>query len=228
MPVSPELRPLLRATVIDVGDFTVSTPAVLVVDANVLMFSTYGRYDQQRLLGQGAPAGASVSAYLRYEQRARAAGGNLCVTPSVTWEFLRTIEMAELRILWARLDAQAGGGDFTDFNAKRVRRMAGHGYRDVQDRVVAYADQLTRRFRLSGRNGDLAGMMTGFADRWLGSIADPGDALLASEARAAGVEAVLSDDQDLATIDGVVLFTANPTAIDTARDVGRLRSGRTR
>lgn len=228
MAVSEQLKPFLKAQVVDIHDFSVRTPEALVADANVLMFSTYDRYDQQRLLGQQVPANARVDAYLGYERRARAAGSVLWISPFGVLEFLRTVEMTELKILCARLDPAAAEGNFSGFEPKAVRRRAGGDYRDVQERVLTYTQQIEKRFRLLDTPGSFTEKIQGFRAAWLGSVSDPGDALLVANAKANGINNIISDDQDLSTVDGLVLYTANRTVIDTARNIGRLLTERGR
>ncbi len=226
MAFSEELKRFLLAQVVSITDFSVPPPTDLAVDANVLMFSTYDRYDQQRFLRQRVPSDQRIDAYLQYEARCRAAGTRLWVSLVGVFEFLRTVEMAELKILWAKLDPEAAAGDFTDFQPKTVRRRP--RYRDVQDRVLTYAQQVEKRFRLFGGPSALPERLAVFSAAWLGSACDPGDASLTADARANGILNILSDDQDFASLDGITLYTANQTVIDTAKGLNRLVTGKAR
>jgi hypothetical protein len=89
-------------------------------------------------------------------------------------------------------------------------------------------EETTGTFRLLDAPGSFTEKIQGFRASWLGSVSDPGDALLVANAEANGINNIISDDQDLSTVDSLVLYTANRTVIDTARDVGRLVTGRGR
>lgn len=222
MAVSEELKPFLRAQVFSLlGTPTQCSPNIA-VDANILMLSTYDRYDQQRLLGQRVPSDERIDPYLRYERTCRAAGTRLWVCRLGVCEFLRTVEMAELKILWARLDAAAAAGDFQGFQPKSVRVRGGTAYRELQDRVLTYAEQLLKRFRILNSPPALADAISALTAVWPKSIADVGDATLVADALADRIRHIMSDDRDLATINGIVLITANRTVIDTARAVNQL------
>jgi hypothetical protein len=221
--VSEDLKPFLKARVVDVRDYGATTSSEYIVDTNVLVFSTYDRYDQQRLLGKRVPTDATIDEYLRYEKRVRAAGSRLYIASAAVFEFLRTVERAELEILWATKDHAAALGDFSNFDLKKVRRVCFKcGYNEAQRNVVTYLNSLAKRFTLL----EVSASFAGFADRcthaWIGTVIDTGDAIQLSEAKSKGITSVISDDQDFATLEGITQFTANRTIIDTARSVGLL------
>ena len=57
---------------------------------------------------------------------------------------------------------------------------------------------------------------------WVESAADFGDANLVATAKSAGIANILSDDADLISFEGIVVYTANQTAIGAAQASGKL------
>jgi len=218
--VSEELRPLLRAQVVDIGRLGASVEGHYAVDANVVMFSMYDRYDQQRLLRQQVPADERIDAYLRYQALVRTAGGKLWLPTCTLFEFLRTVEVSELKIVWAQIDATAATGDMSGFSAKMTRRRAGRYYDDFQNRIVTYLKAVAKNYVLI--EAELGSLIGHLEQVWRGSQLDTGDAQLVAQGRAKDVLRFISDDQDFATVDGITVYTANRTVIDTARAVDRL------
>jgi len=59
--------------------------------------------------------------------------------------------------------------------------------------------------------------------KWQSTIADPEDAAQLVNALASGISAVISDDSDWVSIEGITLFTANQIAIRAAKLAGKFR-----
>jgi len=57
---------------------------------------------------------------------------------------------------------------------------------------------------------------------WRMSSGDFSDAIMVASARQAGIPWILSDDMDLATFDGITLYTANHQTIAAASAAGKL------
>jgi hypothetical protein len=215
----------IRASVVDIADGSLPLERAYAVDANVVIMSTYDRYDQHRSLRERVPSEHQIDAYLRYESRARAAGCALWVGCSTVFEFLRTIEQLELRILWATRDERAAEGDWTGFSLKETRDVAREQYPDVQRRICVYSESVAKRYAIFDPIRPLSALMAQFAETFRGTMIDSGDALIVNDARAAGVSSIISNDVDLATVDGITLYTNNRRVIEAARAAAKLVRG---
>ena len=67
-----------------------------------------------------------------------------------------------------------------------------------------------------------ADSFTASVNLWLPSTCDFNDAILVARANRAGIPRIISDDADLASFDGITLYTANRSVIEAARMAGKL------
>ena len=207
----------IKAKVIDVQDYSITPSPKYFIDANVLVFSRYDRYDQERSLSKQGASDARVDKYATYEGYLRSAGSTLYVSPSVIFEFLRTVEIAELRILWACLDQKAAQGDFSGFSIKGTRQAARAQYQQIQTRIVAYLRSIAKQFSLVDSCKPFTDRVDLLFNEWNGLLIDSGDAQLLSDAKEHGITHIISDDADLARAEGITLCTCNSTVIVAAR-----------
>lgn len=211
---------LVLANVCDIRQYVTPRPSYL-IDTNVLHYTRYDRYTQERCL-TGGVTDACIEAYATHESVARANGSRLTVSRSVVFEFLRTIECAELQILGAILDPKIAQGDVGSFQIKKVRDMSPAGFSEAQKRISAYLSIIAKQFALVDHLNELRSIADTLLKLWPGRLVDSGDALLAAEAQASGITNILSNDADLAKMPGICLFTANSAAIAAAKTAKKL------
>lgn len=207
---------------VDIRGYGVQPLPAYIVDANILVFTRYDRYDQERQLKKDYSPNDRLDLYSAYEARARAAGSSFHVPRSSIFEFLRTIEIAELHIILAQHDSNAANGNLSNFNPKKVRELYPTNYYEAQKRIITYLEALTKQFQLVESAKPFINFTKYFSQVWLNKLVDSGDALLAADSISSGITNILSDDADIAKLEGITLFTANRIAIEAARKVGRL------
>lgn len=207
----------IKAKVIDVQDYSITPSPKYFFDANVLVFSRYDRYDQERSLSKQGVSDTRVDKYAAYEGYLRNAGSTLYVSPSVIFEFLRTVEIAELRILWACLDQKAAQGNFSGFSVKKTRQAAPTQYHQIQSRIIAYLRSIAKHFHLIDSPESFTGRVDLLFNEWNGLLIDSGDAQLLSDAKEHKITHIVSDDADLAKAEGIILCTCNSSAIAAAK-----------
>lgn len=79
-----------------------------------------------------------------------------------------------------------------------------------------------QNFELMETVKPFADMPEKFAEAWIGPLMDTGDGQLVMDSNHNRINAVISDDQDFATVHGIRFYTGNQKVIDTAKAVGKL------
>jgi hypothetical protein len=221
--MTPEqLAPLVRATVLDLRIPSPTLATSYLVDTNVLYFCYYQRHVQHEALGRG-PLRYQTTLYPNYEKRVREAGGRLGVSRSILVEFLHRIEGAELTILHAVLDPNAIGGP-RGLPRKEIRERGylAHRLEPVREQVKIHLDVIQRHFHLLSDPPWTIPFVGCLYEEWSRGLIDATDAALVSEAKAAGIPHIISDDAEFCAVPDIRLYTANHTAINAARQAGRL------
>lgn len=193
----------VKADVFDIGDvkFGAKRAPRILVDTNVWVWVTRGHQSKE----QRAPA------YSGCIENALKASAQLLHTDHSLLELIHFFENDEIKIaIEAGLiaDGRSAAKTYrqTPGTRGRLAVIVGAALAEVRSMSVAVDSVL-----------DVDAALAIFSQ----SHADPADAVLAISAAQQSVP-ILSDDQDLATVAGVRLYTANPTAISAARKQHRL------
>ncbi|MHC5537101.1 hypothetical protein ACYOEI_02555 [Singulisphaera rosea] len=133
-------------------------------------------------------------------------------------ELVETMEHSELYCEYLRK-----GYDSSSFNAKEFRYNEQLNLTELRDRVRVLTESAKRSLRLvffPKSSPDSAFNLT--LKEWIGSHADWFDSSLGRAAVGANICHILSDDQDMATLSGITLYTANRNTVIAAGDAGKL------
>jgi hypothetical protein len=215
------LRPWVRAQVIDVRRPDPPGEEKYLLDTNVLYFIHYDRVANLDALGEG-PLLYQIQQYPRYVQRALERKSRLFVHRMGLMELARRIETAELQILYAVktpgvIEVPA------DIRIKDLRTSYPEEYRTCQARVLTYLAAVRKTCQaIPATLLDEHTFWTHWEAGWQQSVADSADIAQAVDALAADISAVISDDSDWVSIAGIRLYTANQVSIQAARLAGRL------
>lgn len=216
-----DLKPWVRARVIDIREVDTLIAKRYLVDTNVLYFMHYDRVHNLDELKEG-PRPYQLEQYPRYLRRIRGSGGSLFCHRLALIEFARTVEIAELKILYA-VKTPSVTVVPADLRIKSLRIKFPSDYKACQQRVITYLRAVRKAYTLvSMTTCEEVVFWTQWDACWQTTLADPADSAQAVEALRNGISGIISDDVDWATIDGISLFTANKVAIDAARLAGRL------
>lgn len=205
------LEPHLRAEVMNIRPGRVSPVDKILVDANVLYFCYYTKFDQLDILEEG-PRTYQTSIYPAFLQKLLSAGSTLFVHKIGLIEFTRLVETAELQILYCKVTGKTNIGD--DFSKKNLRFNCSDDYHKIQGQLATYFNVIMKAFKLFNSEKPIDRLLLDFLGAWQDSLGDPSDAVMISEAKQEGVYAFLSDDADFATFKDIKLYTANKIAIE--------------
>ncbi len=205
------LEPHLRAEVTDIRPRKVPKADKILVDANVLYFCYYTKFDQLYYLDK-SPLSYQMSIYPSFLQRLLTAGSTLFVHKIGLIEFIKLVEIAELQILYCKVTGKTNIGD--DFNQKNLRFKYPDDYHMIQSQLATYLNSIKKSFLLLSSEKTIDQLLEKFLIDWQDSLGDPSDAVMISEAKQEGVYAFLSDDADFATFKDIKLYTANKISIE--------------
>lgn len=212
--MSHAFAPRVRARVVDLRRTPPKEGQRFLVDTNVWYWTTYTKASQ----ATRRPHEYQQRHYPHYLMRVLDAGGLLLHAATLLLELLSVIEAAE-----ADLYFTANRPTSPELASRKGFRHAFPEQRKVViDEVAAAWGQIESMSELQAMALDGAAMANLVAEMSL-QEADAIDALLLRIARAEGVP-LITDDMDLATGEGVVVYTANGRLLDEARGCGRLGS----
>ncbi len=218
----------VKANVIDIRKRTVTPPPQLAPDANVLYWQFYYNFSSLRYAGGKQPHFYQLNCYPAFWRQAASTGTTFHVTPTTLGEFARTAEYAELETIWLT-DPFRPQPDpsrpVTQFDP-RVCKFARYHYArqlgNVRSAVGAMVTSVRKVVSLLSQFPTAEDLQKSALQEWQTSSGDFSDAFLVASARYAGILSILYDDMDLATFDGVTLFTANQQTITAASAAGKL------
>ena len=202
-----DLRKHLKAEVFDIRKPDCQTELKIVVDTNVLYFTYYDRFDQLGVLNEDQPRTYQIEQYPAFIEKLLNNKSSLFVHRINLFEFSKTVEIVELKILYYELNKP--NVIWEEFKPKKVRLEYLSDYRKIQQAIVTYLNSITKTFELINVNVPCNRIAADFLFEWTDSIIDAGDAMLIAEAKRFGLTSILSDDADFATLKGIRLYTAN-------------------
>jgi hypothetical protein len=181
--------------------------------------------------GAGSPSPYQLREYNRFWTIATRASASLCTSVFNLGELAKAIEYAELEMCW-RTDSSPPQFDRnyprTNFSPQLCKLCRYHyslqrvAIRRMIERIVASVKKsvpLIPCFRSSDQEYECA------MAEWRSSAGDFGDAVTVAQSKLMlRAPYLLSDDVDLATFDGITLFTANNRIISDAAQSGALRT----
>ncbi len=213
---------LVRALVADVTRPSSSVPAQVVIDANVCYFVAYSNFAQQSAAGGRAPQAYQLRDYRTWQALALRSGCRFFAPVVTLGEFVRLIEYAELEALWLTDPATPLGSRFSPSECKKARYDYSSYLGMIRKTVLSDLAQLRATVQPLLPFPTPADAIDQSNAAWQSSAGDYADALMVANACSAGIPHILSDDVDLLTFDGITLYTANTTAIQSARTAGKL------
>jgi hypothetical protein len=218
---------LVRATVVDIGNRH-AMPERIAVDANVLKFVFYPNfgliYDIPIQHTRGLYA-RFIEDALRHRLPPRTPGEpprkvEVCTSAYTVGEFARTAEHTEIEIRWRQDHGPAS--KFGPLECKDARYAYASEIAAIRASVMTMVKTIRSAISLLPQSASAGAAMDASAAEWTSSLGDFADAMLLSRCKAVGVSCVLADDKDMATADGITLYTSNPKVIAAARTGGRL------
>lgn len=224
--MDPDVR-WLKAGVVDIRERLHPAPTSVVVDANVLFFVYYDFTDLAAVGGR-APQTYQNDQYPAWWKTVTNSRTSLCVAGVTLAELTNLIERAELEILWRTdpvrpvLDSENPGAPFSPRFIKTVRYHYREQLQGIREEVEAILESLKKSVNILPQIGEDETALARALKEWVASTADFGDAALVAAAKRAGMPRILSDDADLASFEGITLYTANAKAVHSAREAGKL------
>lgn len=217
---------LVKAEVVDIRNRKSNLPRRVVADANVLYVINY---DVTGLAAAGGrvPPSYQTRHYPAWWKLAARGGVELCTVASCLAEFAHIVERTELENIWRtdpnrpELDPNRPGQDFSPKYTKTVRNHYRGQIKPIREGVETTLASTRKSVNILPRVGQDAALNRAI-QVWVESTADFGDAHLVATAKGAGIANILSDDADLITFEGIVVYTANQTAIGAAQASGKL------
>jgi predicted nucleic acid-binding protein len=218
---------LVKADVVDIRNRKSNLPKRVVADANVLYVINY---DCTGLATSGGrvPPSYQTWHYPAWWKRAAQAGVELCTAASCLAEFAHIVERTELENLWRtdpnrpELDPNRPGQDFTPKYTKIVRYHYHGQVKPIREGVETTLASTRKNVNILPRVGQDEAALNRAIQMWVESAADFADANLVATAKSAGIANILSDDADLISFEGIIVYTANQTAIGAAQASGKL------
>jgi predicted nucleic acid-binding protein len=190
----------VRAKVVDVRADDPSADDQIWVDTQVWLVLAYSRM----------PCPTHLREYPRYIKRATQRQATLVAGTIHLAELARCVEHSERQIYEAQQS-------LPQMNIKTFRKIAPARVETVAQIASAWR-MLTSMASLSVEavnSGDIETTIQGLESD---ELLDPGDALQLAEARRRGMNLILSDDSDFATVKGITLLTANERTLRAAAD----------
>jgi hypothetical protein len=218
---------LVKAEVVDIRNSKSDLPKRVVADANVLYVINF---DFTILAASGGrlPPSYQTWHYPAWWKRAAQAGVELRTAASCLAEIAHIVERTELENLRRtdpnrpELDPNRPGQDFSPRYTKTVRYHYHGQVKPIREGVETTLASTRKNVNILPRVGQDDAALNRAIQLWVESAADFGDANLVATAKSAGIANILSDDADLITFEGIVVYTANQTAIRAAQASGKL------
>jgi hypothetical protein len=222
----------VRSLVIDIRLVNISNlPRQIVADTNVLFWLFYPNFASLQSSGGGTPRPYQLREYNRFWANATRASASLCTSVFNLGELAKVIEYSELEMCWRtdpnppQLDLNVPSTSFSAQLCKMCRYHYGSqraAIRKTIEQTLASVKKnvpLIPCFRSSDEEYERA------MSEWCSSAGDFGDAVTVALSKLMlRAPFVLSDDRDLATFDGITLYTANNRIISDASQSGMLRT----
>ena len=200
----------VNAAVVDVRRDTPGPGDKFLIDTNILYWVTYTKAST----AGRPPKARKVTSYSSYLERAVTAGSSMYVCGLSLAELAHRIEAVEYELF-----VRARGGSTLK---KEFRHNFPKERREVAAEISAAWGQVkslakVAAFMLNDRTVDqaLASLHTQALDGY--------DAFLKGNMDMASVRELVTDDGDFLTVPGITVFTCNPSALDAARQQGRLQ-----
>ena len=218
---------LVKAEVVDIRNSKSNLPRRVVADANVLYVINYD-FTGLAAAGCRVPPSYQTRHYPAWWKRAAQGGVELCTAASCLAEFAHIVERTELENLWRtdpnrpELDPNRPGQDFSPKYTKTVRNHYHGQIKPIREGVETTLASTRKNVNILPRVGQDEAALNRAIQLWVESAADFGDAYLVATAKSAGIANILSDDADLISFEGIVVYTANQTAIGVAQASGKL------
>lgn len=208
-----DLKPFVRADVIDIQQPDCEIGEKILVDTNVLYFFYYDRFNLLAILGEGAQD-YQLRKYSTFFKKLLCSGTKLFVHRVNLWEFAHRIELAEQKIFFCELNNLSKFDD-KNFNIKELRHGHYEKFQEIKKRIITYLYVISKTFKLLNFDIPIERFLADFLYEWQNSIGNAGDSMMIAEAKREGIDSVLSDDSDFISFSGIKLYTANNIAIMT-------------
>ena len=218
---------LVKAELVDIRNRKSDLPKRVAADVNVLYVINY---DFTGLAASGGriPPSYQTTHYPAWWKRAAEAGVELSTAASCLAEFAHIVGCTELENLWRtdpnrpELDPNCPGQDFSPRYTKTVRNHYHGQVKPIREGVETTLASTRKSVNILPPVGPDEAALDRALRLWIDSVADFGDANLVATAKRAGIDNILSDDADLISFEGIVVYTANQTAIGAAQASGKL------
>jgi len=198
---------VIQAEVVDITADTPKDADVFLVDTNVWYWMTYTR------LGHAVnPPPQYTTNYPLYTNAALSAGARIFHSGLSLAELAHLIEKVE-REIYAAANGHIGTKEYRH-NSDGQRLQVVTEIQTAWGQVVSLAEQLTATINTSMANAALTRLQTEKVDGY--------DLFILESMKNHGVEKVITDDGDFATIPGIQVFTANRNVIQAAKSQSRL------
>jgi hypothetical protein len=228
MPTSNQVRSL----VIDVRAANMSPlPRQIVADTNVLYWLFYPNFASLQSSGGNSPSPYQRREYPRFWAKATRAGASFCTSVFNLGELAKVVEHSELEMFWRndpnppQFDPNNPSSSFSPQLCKLSRYHYGSQRPAVRQQIEQTLASVKKNVPLMpcfrSSDDEYARAMI----EWMSSAGDFGDAVAVAQSKLTlRAPYVLSDDMDLATFDGITLYTANIRIISDAAQNGMLRT----
>jgi hypothetical protein len=208
---------LVRASVVDIRNvhsFDLACPSTVAVDANVLYFFCQPVAELKQAGALTRPA-AATKEYPKWVGHFFKSNCHLVTSKEVYCEFLRTLEHSLLLLAYLSGPVDQNRSEEL-FNAKEYRYDETVDLKSIRHRVETYAHPARKLITFLPACPPETEYNLSLSE-WKESMSDLPDSSLVALMKRSGVRCILSDDQDLATMDGITLYTANLRAINASR-----------
>lgn len=196
----------VRAQVVDIRSDEPGPDDRIWVDTQVWVVLSYLRVPPKRL-----------SAYPRYVKRAQERAAKLVAGTIHLAELARCVEHHELEVYSAQTSSSSSAAQM---NIKSFRKIES-AREEVVAQIASAWRVLTSMASLSVEAVNVGDIEKTIKGLQAGELLDPGDAIQLAEARRQGINLILSDDSDFATVEGIILLTANEGTLRAAAAQGR-------
>ncbi|MDP8233555.1 MAG: hypothetical protein P9M06_01970 [Candidatus Saelkia tenebricola] len=211
---SSKLADFTEATVIDIKDakYEINFDKLL-IDANVLLFYYYDRWNQLSKFNLGARY-YQLKEYSRFFKRVLSSNVSVFVHEVCLLEFTHFIESVELKLLDCKKKGLTSF-DPENFKLKDARCLYKEDSKHIRSTLATYLNPISKRFYLVSNNDSIDQILGNLLIEWQSSnLADINDAAMIVEAKKLGIKAIISDDSDFISFKGIDLYTANDVAIE--------------
>jgi predicted nucleic acid-binding protein len=196
----------VNASVVDISSDNPRPEDIFLVDTNVWYWMTYSRASQT-----GAKA-YQVNTYPAYASKALACNSKIFQSGISLAELSHIIEKSEREIFNASNPAVSTKEYRHNFPIERTNVVLEIEAACMQ--VLSLADPLETSINNDLANAALKRLMTNTVDGY--------DLFLLESMATQGINQVITDDADFATVPGIVVFTANRTVLSAAKAQGQL------